>query len=77
MVFICGVFFPFESLPKALQVVGFFLPMTYSVDILRYCLLDKGSFLNPYLDLAALVGFNLLLFFWIDVVFRKRLREQY
>ena len=77
MVFICGVFFPFESLPKALQLVGFFLPMTYSVDILRYCLLNKGSFLNPYLDLAALVGFNLLLFFWIDVTFRKSLREQY
>jgi ABC-2 type transport system permease protein len=77
MVFICGVFFPFESLPKALQVVGFFLPMTYSVDILRYCLLNKGSFLNPYLDLAALVGFNLLLFFWIDAAFRRSLREQY
>jgi ABC-2 type transport system permease protein len=77
MVFICGVFFPFESLPKALQVVGFFLPMTYSVDILRYCLLNKGSFLNPYLDLAALVGFNLLLFFWIDAAFRKSLRDQY
>ena len=77
MVFICGVFFPFESLPKALQVVGFFLPMTYSVDILKYCLLNNRSFLNPYLDLAALVGFNLLLFFWIDAVFRKSLREQY
>jgi len=77
MVFICGVFFPFESLPKALQVVGFFLPMTYSVDILRYCLLNERSFLNPYLDLAALVAINLLLFFWIDGAFRKSLREQY
>jgi len=77
MVFICGVFFPFESLPKALQIAGFFLPMTYSVDILRYCLLNQGSFLNPYLDLAALMGFNLLLFFWITAAFRKSLREQY
>jgi ABC-2 type transport system permease protein len=77
MVFLCGVFFPFESMPKALQVVGFFLPMTYCVDLFRYCLLHQQSFLNPYLDLAALIGFNLLLFFWIDVTFRKRLREQY
>jgi ABC-2 type transport system permease protein len=77
MVFLCGVFFPFENLPKALQVVGFFLPLTYGVDLFRYCLLNHRSFLNPFVDLGALIGFNLLLFFWIDATFRKRLREQY
>jgi ABC-2 type transport system permease protein len=77
MVFLCGVFFPFESLPKTLQVVGFFLPLTYSVDLFRYCLLNQHSFLNPFIDLGALIGFNLLLFFWINATFRKRLREQY
>ncbi len=77
MVFICGVFFPFESLPKTLQIVGFFMPMTYCVDLLRFCLRDQGSFLNPCLDLAALVAFNLLLFLWIDATFRKKLREEY
>lgn len=77
MVFLCGVFFPFESLPNALKIIGLFLPMTYCVDLFRFCLLNQSSFLNPFLDLAALLGFNLLLFFWIDVTFRKRLREQY
>ena len=71
------MFFPFESLPKALQVVGFFLPLTYSVDLFRYCLLNQRSFLNPFVALGALIGFNVLLFFWIDSTFRKRLREQY
>lgn len=37
----------------------------------------SGSGQIPYIDLAALIAFNLLLFFWIDVTFRKRLREQY
>jgi ABC-2 type transport system permease protein len=77
MVFLCGVFFPFESLPKVLQVIGFFLPLTYSVDLFRYCLLNQRSFLNPYADLAGLIGFNLILFLLIDSIFRKRLREQY
>ncbi|RJQ57944.1 MAG: ABC transporter permease [Desulfobacteraceae bacterium] len=77
MMFLCGVFFPFESLPKSLQIVGYFLPLTYSVDLLRYCLLEGRSFLNPYLDLAALAVFNLLLFLLIESIFRKRLREQY
>jgi hypothetical protein len=40
--------------------------MTYSVVILRYFLLNNRPFLNPYLDLVALVGFDLLLFFWIN-----------
>jgi ABC-2 type transport system permease protein len=77
MMFLCGVFFPFESLPKSLQIVGYFLPLTYSVDLLRYCLLEGRSFLNPYLDLFALVVFNLILFLLIESIFRKRLREQY
>jgi len=77
MVFLCGVFFPFEALPRALQVVGFFLPLTYSVDLLRYCLLEGRSFLNPYLDLFALIAFNLILFLLIEAIFRKRLRKQY
>ena len=79
LVFLCGVFFPFENLPKALQTVGFFLPLIYSGDLFRYCLLNQRSFLNPLVDLGALIGFsfNLLLFFWIDATFRKRLREQY
>ena len=77
MVFLCGVFFPFENLPKSLQAIGYFLPLTYSVDLFRYCLLNQRSFLNPFVDLGALIGFNLLLFSWIDATFRKRLREQY
>jgi len=77
MVFLCGVFFPYESLPKALQIVGFFLPLTYSVDLFRFCLLGQKSFLNPYLDLVALIAFSLILFFLINSTFKRRLREQY
>jgi ABC-2 type transport system permease protein len=77
MVFLCGVFFPFESLPNALKIIGFFLPMTYCVDLFRFCLLNQRSFLNPYADLGALIVFNLALFLFIDATFKRRLREQY
>lgn len=77
MVFLCGVFFPFESLPKILQIVGLFLPLTYSVDLFRFCLLNQKSFLNPYLDLAALTASGLVLFSLINTTFKRRLREQY
>jgi len=39
MVFLSEVFFPFESLPKALQIIGYFFPLTYCVDLFRFCLL--------------------------------------
>jgi len=77
MIFLCGVFFSFERLPKAIQIIGYFLPLTYCVDLFRFCLLNQTSFLNPYLDLAALVAFNLILFILIHVTFKRRLREQY
>ena len=77
MIFLCGVFFPFESLPKAIQIIGYFLPLTYCVDLFRFCLLPQKGFLNPYTDIIALIAFNLILFFWIDLTFRKRLRQQY
>jgi len=77
MMFLCGVFFPFESLPKILQIVGLFLPLTYCVDLFRFCLLGQKSFLNPYLDLAALIAFSLILFILINITFKRRLRQQY
>jgi len=77
MVFLCGVFYPFESLPKIIQIVGYFLPLTYCVDLFRFCLLPQKGFLNPFADMIALIAFNVILFFWIDVTFRKRLRQQY
>ena len=77
MVFLCGVFYPFESLPKTLQIIGYVLPLTYCVDLFRFCLLNQSAFFNPYVALAALLVFNLILFSLINTTFKRRLREQY
>jgi len=58
MVFLCGVFFPVNAMPVILQVVGFCLPLTYSVDALRQSLLADGSLLPRWLDLLILAGFT-------------------
>ena len=47
MVFLCGVFMPLDSMPFFIQVIAYFLPLTYSVDALRWVL--NGEFSVPIL----------------------------
>jgi ABC-2 type transport system permease protein len=35
MIFLCGVFIPIEAMPAPLQIIAYFLPLTYSVHLLR------------------------------------------
>jgi len=58
MIFLCGVFFPVTAMPSVLQVLGFCLPLTYSVDALRQSLLSNGGLMHRYLDLLILAGFT-------------------
>lgn len=61
MIFLCGLFFPVESLPMLLQPFSYILPLTYGVDILHAAF--NGRQLLPIgLDFAALSGFCLVLF---------------
>ncbi len=62
MIFLCGLFFPISRLPFFLWPLSFILPPTYGADLLHGAI--EGIQLFPgWLDLTALVGFCLLLFF--------------
>src|SRR4030042_4602932 len=77
MIFLCGVFFPVSSLPFPLLILSYLLPLTYTVDGLKHCLLeDKGS-IPLYLDLLILLGFVLLLFSLSLFIFKKRIRQEF
>jgi ABC-2 type transport system permease protein len=75
MIFLCGVFFPVTAMPWILQIVGFALPLTYSVDALRQSLLGHGGLLPYWLDILILLGFCIVLFEIATVIFRKRTQE--
>jgi len=75
MIFLCGVFYPISSMPIVLQVIGFCLPLTYSVDALRQSLLSHGGMLNRWLDILILSGFSLMLFEIALAIFHKRTQE--
>jgi len=77
MIFLCGVFFPVSSMPFPLPIVSYLLPLTYTVDGLKHCLLeDKGS-IPLILNLLILLGFVILIYALSFYIFRKRIRQEF
>lgn len=77
MIFLCGVFIPITSMPDTLKLISYFLPLTYSVDALRQCLLNDQGVLNIYIDVLVLLAYAVLLFIASTAVFKGRLLKEY
>ena len=77
MIFLCGVFFPVPSMPYPLPIISFLLPLTYTVDGLKHCLLEDKGTIPLYLDLLILLGFVFLLFGLSLFIFKKRIRQEF
>ncbi len=68
MIFLCGVFLPLDEMPFILGIIGRFLPLTYSVEVLRGLMLEKGIII---LDVIILIGFSLILPYLSIIQFRR------
>jgi len=74
MVLLCGVFFPVDQLPAALQSVSSVLPLTHAIDIARPLLNDTVP-ANWLLHVSVLPGYALAGFYVSLALFRKRLSQ--
>ena len=72
MVLLCGVFFPVDQLPAALQGVSSVLPLTHAIDIARPLLNDTVP-ANWLLHAAVLLGYAMAGFYVSLALFRERL----
>jgi ABC-2 type transport system permease protein len=61
MIFLCGLFFPIESLPDLLRPLSYLLPLTYGADILHGAVHGK-SIMPLGLDFCVIAGFCVVLF---------------
>ena len=61
MVFLCGLFFPVEDLPAALQPLSYLLPLTYGADPLHGAVSHTAR-MPSMLSFAALAAFCVVLF---------------
>jgi len=62
MIFLCGVFVSIHSLPSLIQPISYLLPLTYIVDVIRYCLIGQYEILSP--ALAVIISFSYSLCFF-------------
>lgn len=60
LVFLCGVFTPIEAMPISLQVVAYFLPLTYSVDALRQAMSSPVNIEVFLLDLGVQIFYSII-----------------
>jgi ABC-2 type transport system permease protein len=73
MIFLSGVFIPIETLPLPVQVISYFLPLTYSVESLRNSLLIPRNIIPYWVSIFILAAFSLTLY-WLSIrVLRRRL----
>ncbi len=63
MIFLCGLFFPIDSLPVLLRPLSYMFPLTYGVDILHGAI--HGQSILPFgLDFSIITGFCIILFYF-------------
>ena len=77
MIFLCGVFFPVSSMPFPLPVVSYPLPLTYTVDGLKHCLLENKGSVPLSLCFLILLGFVILIYTLSLSIFRRRIRQEF
>lgn len=76
MVFLSGTFMPLGDMAPWLRVFACCLPLTYTVDGLRYCMLGSGSaHFALWRDLLAIALFSVALFAAALSLFGHRLEE--
>lgn len=70
MVLLCGVFFPVEQLPAAMQLIAAFLPLSHAVRLVRPLLLGELP-AHAVLHLATLLG-TAGVAFWLALAQSRR-----
>ena len=59
-IFLGGILWPVEQMPKYLQYLSDILPLTYAVSGLRDIMLSGKSLLDVWVDFVVLIGFTVL-----------------
>jgi ABC-2 type transport system permease protein len=63
MIFLCGLFFPVDSLPVFLRPLSYLLPLTYGADLLHGAI-DGQSMLPLGASFSIIAGFCAILFYF-------------
>ncbi|HEY3217334.1 MAG TPA: ABC transporter permease [Candidatus Eisenbacteria bacterium] len=72
-VLLSGFMFPREAMPQAARWIGFALPLTFFLQLIRGIVLKGVGFVELWPQILALAGFAVLFFTFSTLRFRKQL----
>jgi len=75
MIFLCGVFIPVSALPAVLQPVAYVLPLTYSVDLIRFYVTGSYDVVPPLIAAGVLALYTAVLFYLSRVILQWRIAK--
>jgi len=71
MIFLCGIFIPVSSMPLPLQIIAFFLPLTYSVEATRYAISGSYDIINPMLSIILMIAILVVLIMLTSISIKR------
>ena len=77
MMFLSGVFFPVEQMPKFMQIISKFLPLTYAADALRRVMTLGVSLSTVSFDIIILLVFGVVMLGIAVPLFKKMMIRNY
>ena len=72
-VFFSGFIFPRETMPWIFYKIGFFIPTTYFIELMRAIVLRGASLQEFWVNVVVLIGMGILLFMFSALRFKRRL----
>jgi len=75
MIFLCGVFIPVSALPSFLHPLAYVLPLTYSVDLIRFFITGSYDLVHPAVSAVILIIYSTVLFYLSVIVLKRRIEQ--
>jgi ABC-2 type transport system permease protein len=75
MIFLCGVFIPVSALPSFLHPLAYALPLTYSVDLIRFFITGSYDIVHPAVSVVVLIIYSTVLFYLSVFVLKRRIEQ--
>jgi ABC-2 type transport system permease protein len=75
MIFLCGVFIPVSALPSFLHPLVYVLPLTYSVDLIRFFITGSYDMVHPAVSVLVLLVYSIILFYLSVLVLKRRVEQ--
>jgi ABC-2 type transport system permease protein len=75
MIFLCGVFIPVSALPSFLHPLAYVLPLTYSVDLIRFFITGSYDMVHPAICAVVLIIYATVLFYLSVFVLKRRIER--